>query len=192
MKIEEIKFEYTKIKDLIITSLFTTYMIIPLLKIIQCTSSFINIYEYNIMEIIGIIGIYLLALEIYKIFKNNKDKKKIIKELLPLIILIAYLVWTLISCIFALNKEYAFYGTQNRKEGYITYLIYAGFFATAFLISSEKVKKYILNLFIIMAVLNIIIINITMNNVQLLKFLTIKICKMEFLTIQITMGIICY
>ena len=170
MKTKEIKFEYTKIKDIIIAILFTIYMLVPLLKIIQRTSSFIDIYEYKIMEIIGIIGIYFFTFEIYKKFKNSKDKKKIIKELLPLIILIAYLIWTLISCIFASNKEYAFYGTLNRKEGYITYLIYAGFFLTFFLISSEKIRKYMLNLFVTIAVLNIIIINITMNNVQLLEF----------------------
>ena len=174
MKTKEIKFEYTKIRDVVIASLFTIFLTIPLLKMIKCTSLITSIYEYKFMEITGIIGIYFLVFEIYKIFKNNKDKKKIIKELLPIIILIAYLIWTLISCIFASNRQNAFYGTSNRKDGYITYLIYGGFFASAFLISSDKIKKYLLNLFITIAVLNIVIINMTINNIQLLNFFNYK------------------
>lgn len=174
MKTKEIKFEYTKIRDVVIASLFTIFLTILLLKMIKCTSLITSIYEYKFMEITGIIGIYFLVFEIYKIFKNNKDKKKIIKELLPIIILIAYLIWTLISCIFASNRQNAFYGTSNRKDGYITYLIYGGFFASAFLISSDKIKKYLLNLFITIAVLNIVIINMTINNIQLLNFFNYK------------------
>ena len=163
-----------KTRDVLITILFTIYLILPLLKMIKVTSMFINIYEYQIMEIIAIIGIYFFAFEIYRISKKGIDKKQIIKELLPILIFIAYLIWTLISCIFALDKEKAFYGDLYRKDGYITYLIYAGFFLCAYLISSEKIRKYLLSLFIIIVVLNIILINLTSNYIEMLKVFYIQ------------------
>ena len=126
------------VKDIVLFSVLFIWIIIPILKMIQGVSLFTSIYEYKFMEIVGIIGIYLLAFEIYKKIKTTENKKLLIKELLPIIILVGYLIWTLISCIFAQDRQKAFYGDAYRKEGFITYLIYAGFFACAFLIKSDK------------------------------------------------------
>ncbi len=163
------KLGYTKIKDIVIGILLVIWMIIPLLKEIQATTIFIQKYEYSIMEIIAIAGIYIFTYEIYRRIKNAENKKELIKELLPIILLTAYLIWTLISCIFAQDKQKAFYGTDYRKDGFITYLVYAGFFLSAYLIKSNKIKKILLNVFLIVSLLNILIINLTSNNVSLLK-----------------------
>lgn len=162
------------IKDIVLFSLLFIWMIIPILKMIQGVSLFTVIYEYRFMEIVGIIGIYLFAFEIYKKIKTTENKKLLIKELLPIIILVGYLIWTLISCIFAQDRQKAFYGDAYRKEGFITYLIYAGFFACAFLIKSDKLKRCLLNSFIIVAIINIILINLTNNSIQMLKIFHFK------------------
>ena len=162
------------IKDIVLFSLLFIWMIIPILKMIQGVSLFTVIYEYRFMEIVGIIGIYLFAFEIYKKIKTTENKKLLIKELLPIIILVGYLIWTLISCIFAQDRQKAFYGDAYRKEGFITYLIYAGFFACAFLIKSDKLKRCLLNSFIIIAIINIILINLTNNSIQMLKIFHFK------------------
>lgn len=162
------------IKDIVLFSLLFIWMIIPILKMIQGVSLFTVIYEYRFMEIVGIIGIYLFAFEIYKKIKTSDNKKLLIKELLPIIILVGYLIWTLISCIFAQDRQKAFYGDAYRKEGFITYLIYAGFFACAFLIKSDKLKRCLLNSFIIVAIINIILINLTNNSIQMLKIFHFK------------------
>ena len=162
------------VKDIVLFSVLFIWIIIPILKTIQGVSLFTSIYEYKFMEIVGIIGIYLLAFEIYKKIKTTENKKLLIKELLPIIILVGYLIWTLISCIFAQDRQKAFYGDAYRKEGFITYLIYAGFFACAFLIKSDKLKRCLLNSFIIVAIINIILINLTNNSIQMLKIFHFK------------------
>lgn len=162
------------VKDIVLFSVLFIWIIIPILKMIQGVSLFTSIYEYKFMEIVGIIGIYLLAFEIYKKIKTTQNKKLLIKELLPIIILVGYLIWTLISCIFAQDRQKAFYGDAYRKEGFITYLIYAGFFACAFLIKSDKLKRCLLNSFIIVAIINIILINLTNNSIQMLKIFHFK------------------
>lgn len=58
------------------------------------------------------------------------------------------MIWTLIACFMSPNKELAFYGTEYRQEGYITYITYAGFFLSAFLLDSKKLRKMLLNIFI--------------------------------------------
>ena len=75
-----------------------------------------------------------------------------------------YLIWTFISCTFAENKHNAFYGDGYRKEGFITYIIYAGFFSCAFSIESNKLKKYLLNTFLVVAVTNSLLIYFVNNN----------------------------
>lgn len=166
---EQKKCNITKTKDIILFILLFIWILIPIFKMIRATALFTTTNQYKFMEIVGIIGIYLFVIEIYKNIKVNKDKKILLKELLPIIILMAYLVWTLISCIFAQDKQKAFYGETNRKEGYITYLIYAGFFSCAFLIESNKLKKYLLNSFIIVTIFNILLMNITNNSVEMLQ-----------------------
>lgn len=163
-----------EIRDIVLFSMLFIWIIIPILKMIKFTSLFTVIYEYRFMELVGIVGIYLFTFEIYKKIKTIEDKKMLIKELLPIIVLVVYLIWTLVSCIFAQDKQKAFYGDTFRKEGFITYLIYAGFFACTFLIKSNKLKRYLLNSFIIVVIVNIILMNITNNNIEMLKIFHLK------------------
>ena len=157
------KFNYIKVKNVIIFVLLGIWILIPVLKEMRFTSFFTNLNEYNYMQILAIIGIYLIVYEFYKKFKICKNKKELLKELLPIAILLMYLMWTLVSAIFAKNKNLAFYGTSYRKDGFITYLIYAGFFACAFLLDSKKMQKYLLNIFILVGCFTIIFIEMANN-----------------------------
>ena len=109
------KFNYIKVKNVIIFVLLGIWILIPVLKEMRFTSFFTNLNEYNYMQILAIIGIYLIVYEFYKKFKTCKNKKELLKELLPIAILLMYLMWTLVSAIFAKNKNLAFYGTSYRK-----------------------------------------------------------------------------
>lgn len=161
-------------RDKILFILLFIWMIIPILKEIRFTYLSTVMYEYKFMELVGLVGIYCFSYEIYTKIINTKNKKDLIKEIAPLIILIIFLIWTFISCIYAKNKSNAFYGNQYRKEGYITYLIYAGFFSCAYLINSNKLKKYLLNTFIFIAFLNVLIISIANNNSNLAQYFFIQ------------------
>ena len=171
---EQKNYKITKVKDVILFSLLLIWIIIPILKMIKATSSITEIYEYRFMEVVGLVGIYLLVITIYKKVVRSEDRKQLIKELLPLIFLIGYLIWTLLACIFAKDTQKAFYGDEYRQEGFITYFIYGGFFACAFLIESDKLKRGLLNSFIIVAILNILLLNMTNHNIEMLKIFNFK------------------
>lgn len=157
------KINYLKLKNIILFILLGIWILIPILKEIKITSVFIAHNEYNYMKILATIGIYLIIFDMYKKIKSSENRKNLIKELLPIFILLIYLIWTLISAIFAKNKYFAFFGTSYRKDGFITYLIYAGFFACAFLLDSKKMQKYLLNIFILVGCFTIIFIEMANN-----------------------------
>lgn len=145
-------------QQIIIYVLLSIWFIIPLLKEIIATSLFTIKYEYVFMELAGIIGIYFLIYTIYKNLIYCNNKKEYIKEIAPIMLFGLYMIWTLISCIYAPNRNIAFSGNQFRREGYITYLTYSGFFSIGFLSKSKKIKKQILNIFLISAITTLIFI----------------------------------
>lgn len=153
---ENVKTKVENIKQIIIFLSLTIWLIIPVLKAIRGTFEIVIKYEYTFMIIVGAIGIFLLILNILDNLKKIEDKKKYDKEILPITIFGIFLIWTFISSIFSSNIKNAFWGTEYRKDGYITYLAYAGFFSYAFLLKSQKHKKMLINIFLISALLNII------------------------------------
>lgn len=138
------------------------YVLIPIF--ILFTNIFIkesaSMYLYIGLFICGGLGllngiIYLLK----KIYLKKITKKKVI----PIIIIILFLIWSFISCLLSKNKEYAFLGTSYRFDGYLTYIMYLGFFINGFIISHNKDNlKKLLNCLIISS--SFICILILMNN----------------------------
>lgn len=148
-----------KIKDKIIFGLLFLWMIMPILQTIRPLYEMIDLKEifYLLMKITGVLGIGISSFCIYDKIKTAENKKTIIKEILPIIIFVIYMIWTLISCFLSPNKEKAFEGTIYRKEGYYMYLNYAGYFLCAFLLEDKKLRKILLNTFIISSLYLIII-----------------------------------
>ena len=157
---ENVKTKVENIKQIIIFLSLTIWFIIPVLKAIRGTFEIVIKYEYTFMIIVGAIGIFFLILNIFDNLKKMEDKKKYDKEILPITIFGIFLIWTFISSIFSSNIKNAFWGTEYRKDGYITYLAYAGFFSYAFLLKSQKHKKMLINIFLISALLNIITVEL--------------------------------
>lgn len=153
------KENFIKIKDIVIFILLLLWMIIPVLQSFDETYDILLIKKYNLslMKVTGVAGIALGIYFASEKIKQAKDKKEIIKELLPIFIFVLYMIWTLISCILSPNRELAFKGTSYRKEGYIMYLIYAGYFFCAYLLESKKLRKILLNIFVIVSIFLIII-----------------------------------
>lgn len=118
----------SKIKDGILFVLILTLFLIPLLKHFSFTYSFALKNDYNILKILGILGIYFLLFYIYLQYDKNKNLKQFFKELSP----------------FSPDTSLAFFGTSYRKDGFITYLLYAGCFGLSFGISSKKNKSNII------------------------------------------------
>ena len=152
-----------KVKNYIIYFMLLLWAIVPVVKTIRLTDRRWHADENSLklMVIIGIVGIAIfIGWFIYKLIKSA-NKKEFLKKIIPIFFFTAYMIWTLVSCIFAENKKNVFEGTEYRKEGYFMYLNYAGFFLCAFLLDSDKLRKTILNTMIVvttlMAILNLLV-----------------------------------
>ena len=129
------------------------WCITPVLYEFIPTFSYINNYKYILHIIIGFIGLTIFS---YYMIKG----KLFIKKNLPIILFSIYMIWTWISALLSKNIIFAFLGHSYRKEGWYMYITYGAFFMLAFSIKSEKIKKLILNTFLIIMVLNIVLMNL--------------------------------
>lgn len=144
-----------KVKNYIIYFMLLLWAIVPVVKTIRFTDRRWHADENSLklMVVIGIVGIAIfIGWFIYKLIKSS-NKKEFLKKIIPIFFFTAYMIWTLVSCIFAENKKNVFEGTEYRKEGYFMYLNYAGFFLCAFLLDSDKLRKTILNTMIVVTTL---------------------------------------
>lgn len=155
---EETKDKIKSLQDIICVILLGIWMFIPVLKEIKTTCVMAFKYEYTFIKFAGLIGLLFLIIDICIKLRNKEYKKEYEKEILPITVLGLFLIWTFISSLFSPNKELAFFGTEYRKDGYISYLAYGGFFSLAFLINSKALKKIVINLFLLTAMLNSIIV----------------------------------
>ena len=164
-KIEISKEKLMKIKDKIIFGLLFLWMIMPILQTIRPLYEMIDLKDmfYILMKITGALGIGISIFCIYDKINTAENKKTVIKEILPIIIFVIYMIWTLVSSLLSPNKEKAFEGTIYRKEGYYMYLNYAGYFLCAFLLEDKKLRKILLNTFIISSLYLIIISRISLS-----------------------------
>ena len=101
-------------------------------------------------ELILCSGLASLVSFFYYIYHKDKNDKWRIKDLIPLIILSIFLIWTFISCLLSNNIMVSMFGDDYRKEGFITYIAYAGFLLGGILTKKEEQKIYF-KLFVIVA-----------------------------------------
>ena len=154
------KEKFIKIKEGVLFILLLLWLVMPVLKSFYPVRRMFNYsddYYFILMRIIGVVGIGLAIFSIFSKIKNSENKKETLKELSPIFIFVLYMIWTLISCILSPNRKLAFFGSSYRKEGYLMYMIYAGFFFCAFLLESKKFKKILLNIFIVVTIFLIIV-----------------------------------
>ena len=147
-----------KTKDGFIILAILTLFAFPFLKQIFGISIFTKHIHFDVLKILGLIGVFFLILKLYNKYIKTKDKKQFAKELIPIFLLGLFMIWTLFSTLFAEDGYTAFYGTEYRKDGYISYLIYAGCSGLAFCLSSKKMQKILLYSFVIIAILTTIAI----------------------------------
>lgn len=142
---------YEKIEDRSIFKWLNIFLII--IPIIIVMLSLLN-YEYkatiwyNLILFSGNIG---LVCSLYYIYKN-KIKKIKKRDFIPLILLLIFLIWTIITSLMSDNIYLTLTGSSYRKEGILTYICYAGLLLTGIL-TKNKDKKIFYNLFIIVGVI---------------------------------------
>ena len=160
MTTEKIIEDLKKAKDYILFILVFIVFSLPFLKEFYPTSNIALEFDYPIIEIIGVIGVYFLVISIAINFYKSDNRKEFFKRNIPIFILSLYMIWTLISCSFAENKDFAFSETPYRRDGYFTYIAYSGIFGLTFCINSKKMKKILLYSFSIIAILTIVLVQI--------------------------------
>lgn len=106
-------------------------------------------------DFVWILGGIALVLDIpYLLSKIRRPYivKEILKALSPVVVLLMFLIWTFISCIFSPDKHMAIWGDLYRNEGFVTYLFYAGFVAMGLvLVNSKTYIKKLANIFVVSA-----------------------------------------
>jgi len=157
MTYENMKEQLKKVKEIILFLLLAIWMMIPFFKDIEKIWLQAMTHEYSFILFVGVIGVTFLIIDIYSNSMKSGNKRKYDKEMLPITIFGIFMLWTLISCLFSKDIKTAFWGTSYRKDGYFTYVAYAGFFSCAYLLKFKKSKKIIINMLVIVAILNIII-----------------------------------
>ena len=160
MKDKKILNNLFKVKDIIIFILISILFLLPVLKELWPFYNFMLAEAYVILILVGVCGIVFLGAKLCINFEKVEDKKQYFFKILPIFIFLLYMIWTLISSVLSDNKNLAFFGTDYRKDGYISYIAYAGCFGLAFCMSSKNFKKALLYMFAIIAILTIIIAGI--------------------------------
>ena len=153
-----------KMKDWIIFILLFFWMVLPILQTFRWVYKVLYLRKsyFYFMRIIGGTGIGLSVFTIYDKIRKSDNKKKTIKELIPIGVFTLYMIWTLISCIFSPDRYRAFHGNYYRQEGYFMYLNYAGYFLCAFLLENKKLRKILLNTFIIASLFLIMVTGVSL------------------------------
>lgn len=153
-----------KIRDWIMFILLFLWMGMPIIQTIKVVYKIVDLKEIylTIMKITAIIGIGVGILDSFSRIKNSENKKNTIKEILPIFFFVLYMIWTLIASFNSRYKHTAFHGNYYRQEGYYMYLNYAGYFLCAFLLKDKKLRKIILNTFIITSLFLVIMSRIAL------------------------------
>lgn len=173
-KIKMTKENMIIIKDIVIFVYLFLWMIMPILQTINIFNEFIiekNLY-FILMKVIATVGIGVSIIIIYNKFKKSDNKKETLKEIFPIILFIIYMIWTLNSCYHAPVIKRAFEGDSYRKEGYLMYINYAGFFLCSMLLENKKLRKALLNTFIISSIFLIIVDRICLGGEKFLNIFT--------------------
>ena len=142
-----------KSKDIFMFLLLLLFIMQPILKELKFTFNLSSTYEFGIVIIIGMFGVFFFGFYGIMNYKQSENKKIYLKEMLPIFILMLFMGWTLISCIFSPNRKLAFWGNDYRNEGYLTYIAYAGIFALSFYLTSNKLKLTLFKIIVIISVL---------------------------------------
>ena len=73
---------------------------------------------------------------------NNLKKENLkaqLKEKLPILLLMVFLIWALISCLLSDNKKMAFFGAYPYINSWFTFLLYGGFIFDGLIISKNEI-----------------------------------------------------
>ena len=113
------------------------------------TSSYLISTFYGkstVIRLIGIVGLFNAFIDYYCkrfVYRKKYWDKTFLKNswtgLLAILLIISFL-----SALFCARKSVAFLGDAYRYEGFLSYLAYAGIFASASMITDEKKKKNLL------------------------------------------------
>lgn len=137
-------------------------------------SSRLAIIWSMMMKQIGYIGFIMVILLIIKSLRNKKINhisfKTYILSHSVEILLIIFLGWSLITTLFSDNLSISFNGTDYRKDGWLSYLAYGGFYGLGLMLVKKKhFMKYMSSLVVVGSLLSLFLI---IGNEQLNELLT--------------------
>lgn len=112
------------------------------------------IWVYS-LYFIGAIGLFCCLCYCANYLDLKKDNLKVqLKEKLPILLLLAFLIWSMISCLLSDNKKMAFFGAYPFINSWFTFLLYGGFIFDGLIVS--KNKSYVKKIAVILLVVSTI------------------------------------
>lgn len=96
------------------------------------------------LYLIGALGLFCCLCYCANNLDLKKENLKVqLKEKLPILLLLCFLMWSLISCLLSDNKKMAFFGAYPFINSWFTFLLYGGFIFDGLIVSKNKsyVKK---------------------------------------------------
>lgn len=126
-------------------------------------SSRLTIIWYMLMQQIGYLGFIMILLLVIKSLRHMKINRIPLKTYLidhsAEILLMMFLLWSLISTLFSSNLALSFGGTDYRKDGWLSYLAYGGFYGIGYLLFRRKyIFKFLSTLVVVGSILGILLI----------------------------------
>ena len=102
----------------------------------------LTIIWYMLMQQIGYLGLIMTVIVILSSLRD-KSKNKISTKAYILdhkveLFLLLFLFWSLISTLLSSDQALSFLGTNYRKDGWLSYLSYSGFFGLGYLLFKQK------------------------------------------------------
>ena len=142
--------------------LLSIWIVYPIIMM-AITTIFNNEIARNILYyVLFFTGFMGLIISTYYVIIKIINKEFKIKKYYLLIILIILLLWSLITCFTSVNMYRSFIGTDYRKEGFITYILYYGILLLGILL--RKRKELLINELLVVEVI-LSIVSLMNNNV---------------------------
>lgn len=141
-------------------------IIIMFMNLINTDSVLIYMVWIYLVDILGGLGLANGFVYIERLITKGKGTPiEKAQALMPLIILILFLFWSLISCLLAEDRHMAFYGRMPMYDCWSVYLLYGGFILSGLILANNKDKTLVLVKCLIAVALFQAVISLMDNNV---------------------------
>lgn len=131
-------------------------MLLNLFGVSGLDTYLIWVYSLYFVGTTGLLG--FLCYCVNNITVEKASVKSLLKKILPLLLLVAFLMWALLSCLLSNNKKMAFFGEYPYINSWFTFFLYGGFLFDGLIVSKNKrcIRLVISSFLVVSSILTIL------------------------------------